>query len=128
MADFSEVVEELTGAGYTEAEALLATVALAKIPQIDRLIRNPVVTDFIIGILLDGFEPTSEMQRAMVEGIAAFSKGEKQRYFMHTVEGMSFGAIAKEFGVSKGSVQQSIERARKKLQSQLKAKEQRNAL
>ena len=128
MPDFSEVVEELTGAGYSEAEALQATVALAKIPQIDRLIRNPVVTDFIIGILLDGFEPTSEHQRVLVEGIATFSKRQKECYFKHTVEGMSFANIAKEFGVSKGAVQQSIERARKKLQLQVAAKEQRNAL
>lgn len=127
MPDFSEVIEELTGAGYTESEAIQATVALARIPQIDLLLGNPVAAEFMVKVLLRGFEPSNDYQKALVEGISSFAKRERQCYFMHTVEGMSFSKVAAELGISKGSVQQSIERARKKLNSVI-ANQQRNAL
>lgn len=117
MPDFSEVIEELSGAGYTSAEAIQATVAMSKIPQIDSLLQNPVATDYMVRMLLNGFEPVSNQQEALVDGISSFSKREKQCYFMHTMESKTFSAIGEELGVSKSMVQQSIERARKKLGS-----------
>lgn len=115
MPDFSEVIAELSGSGYTNAEAIQATVALSKIPQIDSLLQNETATDYMVKILLEGFEPDNEQQEILVNGVSSFSKRERQCYFMHVMESMSFSVIAKELGVSKGTVQQSIERARKKL-------------
>lgn len=117
MPDFSEVIEELTGAGYTPTEAIQATVALTRIPQIETLLVNPVAYDFIVATLLNGYKPTSEQQRIMVEGITSFSSRENQCYFMYTVEGMSFSRIAEELNISKSSVQRYIERAREKITS-----------
>lgn len=118
MPDFSEVLEELSGSGYTRFEAIQATVALSKIPQIEELLQSPVATEYMVKMLLDGFKPMNEQQKVLVDGIASFSLRERQCYILYVAQGMSMGDIAVELEVSKGTVQSHIERARKKLKVQ----------
>ena len=48
--------------------------------------------------------------------LASFSLRERQCYILHVAQGMSRGAIGDELGVSKGTVQGYIEKARKKVE------------
>ena len=57
----------------------------------------------------------------MTDILASFSLRERQCYILHVAQGMSWSKIADELGVSKSMVQQSIKRARKKIDSRIKA-------
>lgn len=51
--------------------------------------------------------------------LASFSLRERQCYILHVGQGMSWSKIADELGVSKSMVQQSINRARKKINARI---------
>jgi len=52
--------------------------------------------------------------------LVSFSLRERQCYILHVAQGMSWSKIADELGVSKSMVQQSICRARKKIDERIK--------
>lgn len=62
---------------------------------------------------------TREEKIIMADILASFSLRERQCYLLHTAQGMSWSAIAEELGISKSTVQQSINRARKKVEKRL---------
>lgn len=58
---------------------------------------------------------TREEKLILADIFAAFSLRERQCFVMHYGGGLSWGTIAKELGVSRSMVQQSIRRAKKKV-------------
>ncbi|WP_342512268.1 sigma-70 family RNA polymerase sigma factor [Sporosarcina sp. FSL K6-1522] len=64
---------------------------------------------------------TREEKVIMADILASFSLRERQCYILHVAQGMSWSKIADELGVSKSMVQQSINRARKKIKSRIDA-------
>ncbi|WP_438312250.1 sigma-70 family RNA polymerase sigma factor [Sporosarcina sp. FA9] len=63
---------------------------------------------------------TREEKVIMADILASFSLRERQCYILHMAQGMSWSKIAEELGVSKSMVQQSIRRARKKIDERIK--------
>ncbi|WP_342505641.1 sigma-70 family RNA polymerase sigma factor [Sporosarcina sp. FSL K6-2383] len=64
---------------------------------------------------------TKEEKIILADILASFSLRERQCYILHMAQGMSWSKIADELGVSKSMVQQSINRARKKINSRINA-------
>jgi len=63
---------------------------------------------------------TREEKLIMADILASFSLRERQCYILHVAQGLSWSKIANELGVSKSMVQQSICRARKKIDDRIK--------
>ena len=63
---------------------------------------------------------TREEKIILADILSSFSLRERQCYILHMAQGMSWSKIADELGVSKSMVQQSINRARKKIDSRMK--------
>lgn len=64
---------------------------------------------------------TREEKIILADILASFSLRERQCYLLHVAQGMSWSKIADELGISKSMVQQSINRARKKIKSRIDA-------
>ena len=64
---------------------------------------------------------TREEKIILADILASFSLRERQCYILHMAQGMSWSKIADELGVSKSMVQQSIKRARKKIDARISA-------
>lgn len=62
---------------------------------------------------------TREEKIILADILASFSMRERQCYLLHVAQGMSWSKIADELGISKSMVQQSINRARKKIKSRI---------
>ena len=62
---------------------------------------------------------TKEEKIIMADILSSFSLRERQCYLLHTAQGMSWSSIADELGISKSTVQQSINRARKKVNKRI---------
>jgi len=62
---------------------------------------------------------TREEKMILADILASFSLRERQCYLLHVAQGMSWSKIADELGISKSMVQQSINRARKKIKSRI---------
>ena len=63
---------------------------------------------------------THEEKIIMADILSSFSLRERQCYILHVAQGMSMSAIGEEIGVSKGTVQGYIEKARKKVRERVK--------
>lgn len=62
----------------------------------------------------------SEEQKSILLNVfTSFSLRERQCYILHTAQGMSMQDIADELGIKKRTVQQYIERARKKVEQRV---------
>lgn len=57
---------------------------------------------------------TREEKVILTDMLASFSLGERQCYIFHFGQGMSMSAIAAEFDLKKRTVQQYIDRAKKR--------------
>lgn len=64
---------------------------------------------------------TREEKIILADILSSFSLRERQCYILHMAQGLSWSKIADELGVSKSMVQQSIKRARKKIDDRIKA-------
>lgn len=62
---------------------------------------------------------TREEKVIMADILASFSLRERQCYILHEAQKMSMSAIADELGISKGTVQGYIEKARKKVRERV---------
>lgn len=62
---------------------------------------------------------TKEEKIIMADILSSFSLRERQCYLLHTAQGRTWSSIAEELGISKSTVQQSINRARKKVSERL---------
>lgn len=60
-----------------------------------------------------------EQKKALISILSSFSLRERQCYILHVAQGMSMQEIADEFGLKKRTVQQYIERARKKVEQRV---------
>lgn len=62
-------------------------------------------------------ELTADERFRIEEAMRDLSPRERQCYMMHVVDGMSFGEIARELHLARGTVQNNIERAREKIEN-----------
>jgi len=62
---------------------------------------------------------SEEKKRVLINLFSSFSYRERQCYLLHIVQGMSMSEIAKQLGIKKRTVQQYIERARKKVEQRV---------
>lgn len=60
-----------------------------------------------------------EQKKTLINILSSFSLRERQCYILHVAQGMSMQEIADEFGIKKRTVQQYIERARKKVEQRV---------
>jgi len=60
---------------------------------------------------------TRDERQRMMDLLAALSEREQQCLLLHFAHGMSYGKIGAELGVTKAMVQQSVNRAKKKILS-----------
>ncbi|MEH7236769.1 sigma factor-like helix-turn-helix DNA-binding protein [Bacillus sp. JJ1562] len=61
----------------------------------------------------------ADQKRVLINILSSFSLRERQCYILHTAQGMSMQEIADELGLKKRTVQQYIERARKKVEQRV---------
>ena len=119
MLDFTDIMNELDGNGMTETEILAISNDLAKFATLrDKLagplsgLYSPEQTKEILLMI----EPPT-IQRQIMAGIFDnLSEREKESFLLYTVERKSMNTIAMQLGVSKGSVNTYIRRAREKMQ------------
>ncbi|WP_017379751.1 sigma-70 family RNA polymerase sigma factor [Paenisporosarcina sp. TG-14] len=62
---------------------------------------------------------SEKQKKVLVDVFASFSLRERQCYILHAAREMSMSDIAEEIGIKKRTVQQYIERARKKVQEKV---------
>ncbi|MGG0718694.1 sigma factor-like helix-turn-helix DNA-binding protein [Robertmurraya massiliosenegalensis] len=60
-----------------------------------------------------------DQKRVLINILSSFSLRERQCYILHAAQGMSMQEIADEIGLKKRTVQQYIERARKKVEQRV---------
>lgn len=119
MLDVSNIVGDLIGNGYTETEILeisneLTSFTISREKLFEKLsttYENEELKDILMTI-----EASSLHHQIMAKVLKRLSPREKECYLMHAVENKSWGNIAKELGVSKGRVQQAINRAKVKIE------------
>lgn len=120
MINVADVVAELDGNGFNQRELLEISAKLTELAVIRERIVEELSVFYDDDELTDIFgtlkKPSTDQQLLSKLLRESLSKREKQCYLMHTVDNKSMGNIAIELGVSKGAVQQSIERARKKIE------------
>lgn len=118
MLQIHEIMNELDGNGIEQVEILDITKELTQLSiikerlvgRLSNLYSEEEVNDMV------SIVSVPNMHQVTVERfLSSLSNRERQCYFKYKFEEMSFAAIARELGVSKSMVQQSIERARKKL-------------
>ncbi|PWI51251.1 sigma factor-like helix-turn-helix DNA-binding protein, partial [Sulfoacidibacillus thermotolerans] len=61
-------------------------------------------------------KPEDQEDAGFHVGFSQLSKRQKEAYYLHKVENLSYAKIAELFGVKKGSIERYIEMARKKLE------------
>lgn len=118
MRTVSEVIMDLAGNGFSEKDLITLSSNLTQLAdaknKICEQLNDVLEREEIDEILLDVQRPSRQQLIASL-AIDCLAPKEKKYYLMHTVENMSMGKIAKECDVSKGTVQETIERARKKI-------------
>lgn len=62
---------------------------------------------------------TDRQKRDMARILLRLSERERQCFLLHAVQGLSFAEIAKEIKISKGTVQDYVERAKSKVQEEV---------
>lgn len=60
---------------------------------------------------------TDEEKKKIVDVLLEMSARERQCYLMHMAQGLSYGQISKELEISRRTVQQYVERAKKKVKN-----------
>ncbi len=119
MLKINEIINELDGQGLEQGELLDITTDLTQLSIIkDRIVKrlSPIYSEDEVSDMISIVKRPNVQQIMMNNALLSLSKREKECYFKHTMEQKSFSAIGRELGVSKGTVQQSIERARRKLE------------
>lgn len=119
MRTVSEVIMDLSGNGLAESGLLELSAALTQLADAKWKISEHL-SDFLDKEELDEIllmvERPSQQQILASSVIECLAPKQKEYYLMHTIENKSIGQIAKEFGVAKGSVQWSIDRAKQKIE------------
>lgn len=124
MLNVADIVAELDGNGFSQGDILDFSRELTQFTIMkDNLssFLKVVYDDHELEEMLGTIKQPTRQQLILSNSLTSFSKREKQCYVMATVDGKSWGNIAKEIGISKGAVQQYIERARKKIGLQQEA-------
>lgn len=119
MVRVSEVLKELDGNGFSQ-EALLEILDQLMLfvdlrdsmyPSLKSVFVKDEIDEILKNIERDDFH------KNIIHRInSLLSEREKECYYLHLLEDKSFAAIAKELGVSRSMVQQSIRRAKKKIE------------
>ena len=119
MHSVSDVLDELRGNGFTQQQLFDISKELTEFTISKKRIYNRLVNFFddeeLDGLLIT-LQDSSFEDEFMAKVFKILSPAEKERYLMHTVDKRSVRGIAAEQGVSKGTVQTSIERARQKIE------------
>lgn len=115
MFDF----QSLNGDGLTEFEAMNTSVEVLMISMLKNRLSSLYFDKDKLHDLRDIVMPDHPQQKVVYEAMAMFSKRERQCFLLHTVQNMSFGSIAAELRIHRGTVQKYIERAKKKIQNQI---------
>lgn len=119
MHSVSDVLDELRGSGFTQEQLFDISKELTEFTISREKVRKRL-SDFIdaeeLDQILATIEAASFQEQFMAKIFSSLSPREKKCYLDYTIERKSFGNIAKELNVSKGSVQQYIERAREKIE------------
>lgn len=116
--EIGEILNELDGNGLNQEDLFTLTKELTTIAEIkERIVHrlSNTYSEAEVNEMISVVKRPNMQQILMKEFLSSLSKREKECYFRHTFEKMTFSSIAKELGVSRSMVQQSIERARKKL-------------
>ena len=118
MPNFSDLLEEINGNGYTEVELLEITevltdfvVAKEKImASISALFDEDELSERLMNLSMPSLQ--QQMTATLLKDL---SPRERQCFLMPTVQNMTFSQIAKELGFTKGATNVFMTRARKKL-------------
>ncbi len=121
MFNFTDIMNELDGNGMSETEVLAISNDLTQFTKLRDKLIGPLSgvysADQLKEILLV-IEPASTQRQMMASIFKNLSDQEKKCFILHTVENLSMSAIALQLGISKGSVNSYIRRARDKVQQQ----------
>lgn len=118
MPSFPELLQEINGNGYTEAQVVDITSRLTKFvllrDQITSELANLFAPEELLEILATVDLPTYQQQIA-ANLFTSLSKREKQVFLMKVVEKKTLEQIGKELGIARGTVQVYVIRSAKKL-------------
>jgi RNA polymerase sigma factor (sigma-70 family) len=118
MLDFIDIMNDLDGNGLTETEVLAISNDLAQFTKMRDRVMAPLSdlysAEQLKEILLV-VEPPSLQRQVMANIFGSLSKREKECFLLYTVENVPMSAIGVRLGVSKGSVNAYIRRAREKM-------------
>lgn len=119
MLSVADVVAELGGNSFNDDELLDFSRELTHFLIMRDNLTNAlkeIYEDYELEEMLGSIVMPTRQQQVISNSLTSFSPREKQCYVMYTVDLMSFSAIGRSLGISKSTVQQSIERARKKIE------------
>src|SRR5690625_5255953 len=108
-------IETLSDKGCTDIEAIEIATDLLKVEYLKERFGQQLNNE-LLNEAIQATKEVSDQGQQMLRMLGTLSDREKQCYFMHYIGSRSMGNIAKELKVSKGAVQQYIERARNKLE------------
>lgn len=119
MLSVTDVVAELDGSGFIDSELIEISRELTEFTISRQRLQKRLAKSFgeeELNHILLTIEDVSFQEHFKAKIFSSLSPREKECYLMHTVDRKSFNNIAKELGVSKGRVQEAIERSRKKIE------------
>ena len=120
MHSVSEVIQELTGSGYTPEELLDISTELTEFTisreKLHRRLSNEFDPGELDRILLT-IDAASLREEFISNLFKVLSPREKQCYLMHTVEKKSFSQIASELGFTKSATASFMKRANRKIEN-----------
>lgn len=121
LVQIHEIINDLDGNGIDSGELLQITEDLTNLAEIkERIVGrlSDIYGEEEASDIISVVRRPNEQQLAMMNFMSSLSEREKQCYFMSAIDHKSFAVIGRELQISKSSVQQYIERARKKLRNQ----------
>lgn len=117
MLEVVDVIKNATNEGCTDVEALELAVELMQLEKIKSTFRsmNKQRMNEIIIATGNAIENNQDIEDSLYDSLSLLSERERECYLMHYVNLMSFQKIADMLGISKGSVNCYIRRARAKI-------------
>lgn len=113
MINIVKTIQNATDEGCTDIEAIELATDLMKIESIKQSF--PSMNNDEAEEILSSVSNSNEVEINTFTKLSNLSKRERECYLLHHVGLMPFQAIANKLGVSKGSVNTYIRRAREKL-------------
>lgn len=114
MQKLVTLIEELSDKGCTDIEAMDIVTDLLKVDLLKERLDHHL-DKVILDETIEATKSIDDQSRLLTRMMSNLSGREKQCYLMHYIGLKSFGEVATELEICKGSVQQYIERAREKM-------------